>query len=542
MPPPHDDDEYAEDVEAIYRDKINRQTPKYAPVVMRADVSAFIYEDCTVLYLQAYHQCSLSLSLCLTHHAHPPLFLPPNLLRFPPTFVLSSSHRQPGVVYMDAQMSKLLEKQDELLAGQRRQGKEIADLRAALETLTNVVSETNKKVTRLKDEIVPPLHNAMHDNAEATLQSIAHYSGEKIVVKTIHDVLPKLSNTLAEIVAKSVEDSMVASQVLQDLDVALKQGGSGRNGGRVSRVSASGRVSLSVQRRSGGSGSGIGSGAGGVQPSGPELWERAKWLEWLRGNVSLFKSLTDQEVADVFDSSTECYRVDPGTAVVEQGEDGDSMFVLVQGELNVFITATEVNKGQPLLVTVLGSGQFFGEMSLLTGDVRAATVSASERIDAPNCYVLELSRGSLQPVLARRPNLSKALAEVVAERRVKNLDWFREAPEETKRERRASMVGRVIASVGRTIMGGSSGGGGKNEASARGGEGGVKKKLGRTNSTAGARWAEQQQQQQRQRESVDGGIGGGGGGGGARGFRASTGTVGAMGGGNTAPPVRKTSS
>ena len=40
--PPHDHDEYAEDVEAIYKDKINKQSPKYAPVVMRADVSVFI--------------------------------------------------------------------------------------------------------------------------------------------------------------------------------------------------------------------------------------------------------------------------------------------------------------------------------------------------------------------------------------------------------------------------------------------------------------------------------------------------------------------
>ena len=80
------------------------------------------------------------------------------------------------------------------------------------------------RVTSLKDQIVPPLHNAMHENAEATLQSIAHYSGEKIVVKTIHDVLPKLSNTLAEIITKTMEDQMAASQVLQDLDLALKQG------------------------------------------------------------------------------------------------------------------------------------------------------------------------------------------------------------------------------------------------------------------------------------------------------------------------------
>ena len=83
MPPPHDDDEYAEDVEAIYRDKINRQTPKYAPVVMRADVSAFIYEDCTVLYLQAYHQCSLSLSVSRIMRILL-FFSPPTSFVFPP--------------------------------------------------------------------------------------------------------------------------------------------------------------------------------------------------------------------------------------------------------------------------------------------------------------------------------------------------------------------------------------------------------------------------------------------------------------------------
>lgn len=37
------EDAYAEDVEAMYRDKIHKQTPKYAPVVMRADVSAFLF-------------------------------------------------------------------------------------------------------------------------------------------------------------------------------------------------------------------------------------------------------------------------------------------------------------------------------------------------------------------------------------------------------------------------------------------------------------------------------------------------------------------
>jgi hypothetical protein len=70
--------------------------------------------------------------------------------------------------------------------------------------------------------------------------------------------------------------------------MALKQGGG--LGGRGARISASGRTSLSMKRLSDG-------GAGGGRPSGPELWERAAWIEWLRTNVSLFKSLAEREVA-----------------------------------------------------------------------------------------------------------------------------------------------------------------------------------------------------------------------------------------------------
>jgi len=106
---------------------------------------------------------------------------------------------QPGVVYLDTQLSKMLEKQDELLEGQRRQAADIADLKDHLERLTGVVSETNSRVMGLKEQIVPPLHNAVHDTAEATIQSVAHFSGEKIVDKTIQDALPALSVAVAEV-------------------------------------------------------------------------------------------------------------------------------------------------------------------------------------------------------------------------------------------------------------------------------------------------------------------------------------------------------
>ena len=215
------EDEHAEQIEAIYREKMNNHTPKYAPVVMRADVSrtsssppiSFWFCCCGLLSLPSCFSMDLQLfsdaarnhcgggrecmcvcvregererersggrcvlSLVWGRHVGD-LFLPKLCKTFakrtPPQ--LFHHYQQPGVVYMDAQMTKLLEKQEEVLAGQRKQGKEIAELKSMLETLKHAVSETNNRVAKLKDEIVPPLHNALHDNAEATLQTIAHYS------------------------------------------------------------------------------------------------------------------------------------------------------------------------------------------------------------------------------------------------------------------------------------------------------------------------------------------------------------------------------
>ena len=132
---------------------------------------------------------------------------------------------QPGVVYMDAQMTKMLAKQEELLAGQRQQGADIAELKQMLSDLAAACATTAATVATLRDDVVAPLHNVMQETAEATLATVAHFSGDKIVSKAIHDMVPALTSTVAEVVAKSVEDQLAASQVLQDLELALKHGG-----------------------------------------------------------------------------------------------------------------------------------------------------------------------------------------------------------------------------------------------------------------------------------------------------------------------------
>ena len=60
----------------------------------------------------------------------------------------------------------------------------------------------------------------------------------------------------------------------------------------------------------------------------------------------------------------------------------------------------------------LGAGSFFGEMSLMTGEARSATVVA---LTGARCY--RLDKSAFQEVLRRRPELAERVAEILASRR-----------------------------------------------------------------------------------------------------------------------------
>ena len=63
----------------------------------------------------------------------------------------------------------------------------------------------------------------------------------------------------------------------------------------------------------------------------------------------------------------------PSEHLIDQGAAGDSMFLLVRGAVEVRI----VHEGRMNVVAQLGSGDVFGEISLLTGDARGATPKRS---------------------------------------------------------------------------------------------------------------------------------------------------------------------
>ncbi|MDO9708137.1 mechanosensitive ion channel family protein [Paracraurococcus lichenis] len=100
-----------------------------------------------------------------------------------------------------------------------------------------------------------------------------------------------------------------------------------------------------------------------------------------------------------------------GAVVVRQGEAGDSLFLLAEGALEV----RAVREGTEMAPDRLVPGEVFGEMSLLTGQPRSATVTA-----ATEAVVFELRREDLDPVLRRRPELAEKLAAIMAGRQTRN--------------------------------------------------------------------------------------------------------------------------
>ncbi|XP_069123367.1 cAMP-dependent protein kinase regulatory subunit isoform X1 [Argopecten irradians] len=81
----------------------------------------------------------------------------------------------------------------------------------------------------------------------------------------------------------------------------------------------------------------------------------------------LFSHLDDNERSDIFDAMFPVHR-HSGEIIIQQGDDGDNFYVIDQGEVDIFVNNEHV--------TTIGEGGSFGELALIYGTPRAATVKA----------------------------------------------------------------------------------------------------------------------------------------------------------------------
>ena len=98
----------------------------------------------------------------------------------------------------------------------------------------------------------------------------------------------------------------------------------------------------------------------------------------------------------------------PGEVIVREGEKGGELFVIDRGTVNIEIVR---DNGKQLKVAQLASGQFFGEMGLMTGEPRTATVRAKT-----DCALIVIGHGPFHDVLRQAPELVEKMSELLAAR------------------------------------------------------------------------------------------------------------------------------
>lgn len=128
---------------------------------------------------------------------------------------------------------------------------------------------------------------------------------------------------------------------------------------------------------------------------------RARYL----GAVDLFALLPDGERADLAALAVERL-YGAGQTVVRQGQPGESMFVVCQGRVRVTVGESAAE------VATIGPGGYFGEMSLLTGDPRSATVSGIE-----DSVLLEITAEDFRRIALAHPEVVVEVSEAVERRR-----------------------------------------------------------------------------------------------------------------------------
>jgi CRP-like cAMP-binding protein len=138
-----------------------------------------------------------------------------------------------------------------------------------------------------------------------------------------------------------------------------------------------------------------------------EISERLSELNLAR--VELFREMNDEERRKL----AERLRFAPfmkGELMTRQGAQAHWLYILTKGSGEV-IVSTEA--GVRKTVAILHAGDFFGEMSLLTGEPRSASLKALEESE---CY--RLDRDAFQDILHGRPEIAHYLSELLARRKV----------------------------------------------------------------------------------------------------------------------------
>jgi CRP-like cAMP-binding protein/small-conductance mechanosensitive channel len=155
-------------------------------------------------------------------------------------------------------------------------------------------------------------------------------------------------------------------------------------------------------------------------------------------NVELFAQLSDEEKGKIAD----VVRLAPfsaGEVITRQGSPAHWLYVLTKGKAEVRLTGAA---GEEKKVAELHAPSFFGEMALMTGAPREATVIASTDVEC-----LRLDKDDFKEILARRPEIAKEMSTVLAQRRVELVAVRDNLDADAKKRKMVTERSKILESI-----------------------------------------------------------------------------------------------
>ncbi len=162
-----------------------------------------------------------------------------------------------------------------------------------------------------------------------------------------------------------------------------------------------------------------------THPAAPGTNKDAGTRVTILSKIEIFSPLTKQEIAKLAEKFTLSYFA-AGEKLIRQGDEGTT-FIIKAGTVSVNIQVGEALKK----VKELATGDFFGEMSLMTDEKRTATIIAETETE-----VLILNRDDFADILQRKPAIAERISKILAQRKLELGEFAKTTGERTKKEAR----------------------------------------------------------------------------------------------------------
>jgi CRP-like cAMP-binding protein/small-conductance mechanosensitive channel len=167
-----------------------------------------------------------------------------------------------------------------------------------------------------------------------------------------------------------------------------------------------------------------------------ESQQRVKTLR----RVELFAKMSDDELSALAER-LKYAQFAKGNIISKQGAIAHWLYIIINGEAEVYL---EGPNGGRSSVNVLSKGNFFGEMGMMTGAPRSASVVAKTDVE---CY--RLDKEAFAGIMLARPGLAEEITHILVERRAQLDSVLHHLDEQTRQQEKSSQHNELLESVKR---------------------------------------------------------------------------------------------